>query len=332
MKVGGDATVSGLEGTSATGMSSETVLFDATWRDGSERFVARVAPDPADVTVFPSYDLERQFRLLQLVTELTSVPVPTVHWYEPDPSVIGSPFFVMSRVDGQVPPDVMPYNFGDNWLHDAATGDQNRLVAATVEIIAELHRAPVDRFTFLELDEPGQTPLRRHVAHTRAWYDWTAADGLRSPLIERAFECLERQWPDEGQTVVCWGDARIGNVLYRDFTPVGVLDWEMAALGPRELDVAWMIYAHEIFEHLAANFGLEGMPGFMKRNLVTKIYENQTGVTLEDLDFYRVYSAIQYAIVFIRTGARSVHFGEREMPQDVEELLYNRAQLEEMIA
>ena len=32
--------------------------------------------------------------------------------------------------------------------------------------------------------------------------------------------------------------ARIGNVMYKDFEPVGVLDWEMAALGPREMDIA----------------------------------------------------------------------------------------------
>ena len=44
-------------------------------------------------------------------------------WNEPSPEPLGAPFFVMSRVDGQVPPDVMPYNFGDSWLFDASTDD-----------------------------------------------------------------------------------------------------------------------------------------------------------------------------------------------------------------
>jgi len=315
-------------------MSSETILFDATWRDNAERLVARLAPDPADVTVFPSYDLERQFRVMKLVGELTSVPVPHVHWYEPDASVAGSPFFVMSRIDGEVPPDVMPYNFGDGWLYDASREDQERLVATTLDVIAELHAidAPVDRFAFLERDEPGDSHLRRNVAHVRAWYDWAAADGLSSALIERAFDWLEAHRPAAvGTTVLCWGDARIGNVLYRDFRPVGVLDWEMATLGPRELDVAWLIYAHEIFEHIAAGYGLGGMPDFMRRPDVVAAYEARTGHALSNMDFYGVYTAIQYAIVFLRTGARGVHFGEREMPDDVEEFLYNRDQLERMI-
>jgi aminoglycoside phosphotransferase (APT) family kinase protein len=108
--------VGSLEGTSANGMSSETLLFDAEWaRDGvrrPHRLVARVAPDLADVPVFPSYDLDRQYRAIGLVDQLTSVPVPPVWWSEPDPEPLGAPFFVMGRIDGQVPPDVMPYNFG----------------------------------------------------------------------------------------------------------------------------------------------------------------------------------------------------------------------------
>ena len=34
------------------------------------------------------------------------------------------------------------------------------------------------------------------------------------------------------RTVFNWGDSRIGNMLWRDFEPVAVLDWEMATVGP----------------------------------------------------------------------------------------------------
>ena len=44
---------------------------------------------------------------------------------------------------------------------------------------------------------------------------------------------------DPGPDVLSWGDARIGNIIYAGFEPAAVLDWEMAALGPRELDVSW---------------------------------------------------------------------------------------------
>jgi aminoglycoside phosphotransferase (APT) family kinase protein len=339
LPAGASPRITSLEGTSANGMSSETLLFDATWlEDGAtrhRRLVARLAPGEHDVPVFPRYDLGRQFEAIRLVGELTEVPVPPVWWSEPDAAAIGSPFFVMGRVDGRVPPDVMPYNFGDSWLHDADERDQRHLQDATVEVIAGLHAIdrPAERFAFLAPDTAGATPLRRRVAVTRDWYEFAAGDGFRSPLVERGFAWLDDHWPaDEGDVVMCWGDSRIGNVMYDEFDPVAVLDWEMATLGPRELDVTWLIYAHRMFEDLAAQLDLGGMPGFLRAEDVAARYESLTGHSPRHLAWYGTYAALQYAIVFLRTGARSVHFGETEMPTAVDELIMNREPLERMLA
>lgn len=35
--------------------------------------------------------------------------VPPPRWFEPDPAVLGAPFLVMSRVDGDAPADNPPY-------------------------------------------------------------------------------------------------------------------------------------------------------------------------------------------------------------------------------
>ena len=172
------------------------------------------------------------------------MPVPTVWWCEPDPAALGAPFFVMSRVDGRVPPDIMPYNFGDSWLYDADPADQRHLQDATVDVLARLHAVdrPAERFSFLAPDD-----LRRHPPPPPGGGD----PGLvrvrggrrasRSPLVERGFAWLDEHWPaDEGEAVLSWGDSRIGNMMFDDFDPVAVLDWEMAGIGPRELDVAWL--------------------------------------------------------------------------------------------
>ncbi|HKY68779.1 MAG TPA: phosphotransferase family protein [Acidimicrobiales bacterium] len=336
---GSEPAISGVEGTSANGMSSETLLFDAAWtQDGApieHRLVARVAPGTEDVPVFPRYDLPAQFRAIQLVSELTDVPVPTVWWCEPDPAPLGAPFFVMSRVDGRVPPDVMPYNFGDSWLYDAAPDDQRHLQDATVDVLARLHAIdrPAERFPFLVPDAPGDTLLRRRVETTRAWYRFAATDGFTSPLVERAFAWLDEHWPSaEGEAVLSWGDSRIGNMMFDGFDPVAVLDWEMAGVGPRELDVAWLIYGHRIFEDIAAQMGLGGMPHFLRLDDVAGTYEALTGHSLVDLTWYTTYAALQYAIVFLRTGARSVHFGEVERPGATDDLIMNRDGLERMLA
>jgi aminoglycoside phosphotransferase (APT) family kinase protein len=293
-----------------------------------------LVPDPAAVPVFPVYDLERQFRVLRLVGERTRVPVPRTLWLELDPEAIGSPFFVMERVDGVVPPDIMPYPFG-SWLSEAPRADQDRLQDSSVRVLAELHGADVsaDDIAFLQLDRPGDTALRRHLAEQRSYYEWVVADGARSPLIERTFTWLEDHWPEsEGRTVISWGDARIGNMMFRDFEPVAVLDWEMAAVGPREIDIGWMVYLHRFLDDIAVQAGLPGMPHFMRLDDVADAYERHAGHRPVDLDFYTMYAALRHAIVMSRVARRQVLFGEITMPEDPDDMIMHRPTLEQMLA
>jgi len=331
------AQVSGLEVPESNGMSSETVLFDLSWSDeaGGHRrgCAARLSPDPEAAPVFPVYDLSKQFRVMRLVARSSPVPVPDTLWDEPDPAPVGTPFFVMERVEGDVPPDVMPYPFG-SWLSEASPSDQRRLQDSAVRTLAAIHDADVSRadVAFLELDQPGDSALRRHVAHSAAYYEWVVSDGARSPLIERAFAWLEDHWPaHEGEARISWGDARIGNMMFRHFEPVAVLDWEMAATGPVEIDLGWMIYLHRFLDDIAVGAGLPGMPAFMRRDDVAGTYEKASGRAPRDLDFYCLYAALRHAVVMSRVARRQVLFGEIAMPEDPDDMIMHRASLEQML-
>jgi aminoglycoside phosphotransferase (APT) family kinase protein len=330
-------------GIDSTGMSSETIIFSTRWeRDGqpvTQKLVARVAPTAEDVQVFPTYRLDHQFDVIRMVGELTDVPVPRVRWLEPTGDVLGTPFFLMDYVEGEVPPDVMPYTFGGNWFADAPPERQRELQDATVGVLASLHSIPDADKTFDFLldkgaDEQGDTALRRHFNWVRSWYDFAVPDIGRSPLLERGFRWLEDNWPQQvaaTEPVLLWGDARVGNVLYQDFRPVAVLDWEMVTLGPRELDVAWMIFAHMVFQELAGLATLPGLPEVMREEDVRITYQRLTGVEVGDLHWFYVYSGVMWACVFMRTGARRVHFGETEKPDDVESLFYHAGLLKRLI-
>lgn len=325
-------------GVDANGMSSETILLTAHWADGdAQRLVARVAPTQADVPVFSSYRLDHQFELMRLIAELTDVPVPTVRWIDTGGEVLGTPFFVMDRVAGDVPPDVMPYTFGGNWFADATPAQQRLLQDSTVEVLAKLHTIPdaAQRFSFLtEADPPGDTPLRRHFGWLRQWYEFAVPDIGRSALVDEALTWLADHFPTEvaaGTPVLVWGDSRIGNVLYDDFRPAAVLDWEMATVGPRELDVAWIIFAHMVFQELAGLAGLPGLPEVLREDDVRASYERLTGVTLGDLRWFYIYSGVIWCCVFMRTSARRVHFGEMDQPEDVESTFYHASLLRRLL-
>ena len=326
-------------GVDSNGMSSETIILTGCWEaDGQqheEKWVARVAPTDQDVPVFSSYRMDHQFDVIRLVAEKTDVPVPRVRWLEPTGSVLGTQFFLMDYVSGVVPPDVMPYTFGGNWFSDAPAESQRELQDNTVDVLAKLHSIPQAESTFGFLADGAEgNALRRNLDWLKAWYEFAVPDIGRSPLVEQALQWLEANWPKDvaaTAAVLIWGDSRVGNVLYDDFKPVAVLDWEMATLGPREMDAAWMIFAHMVFQELAGLAGMPGLPDFMRDDDVKATYAEKTGVELGDLHWFYVYSGVIWACVFMRTSARRVRFGEIEKPDDVETLFYHGALLRRLI-
>jgi aminoglycoside phosphotransferase (APT) family kinase protein len=315
-----------------TGVSTETILFDVRWStDGeaqSSSMVARVEPAVDKMPIFPSYDLEGQFRTVLTIDELGVVPVPKPHWYEGDPAVLGSPFFVMDRVEGLVPPDVMPYSYG-SWVTEGTPEQQARMQEESVDILARIHAVdrPAERFPHL-----GGGSLRALVDESRRYYEWMISDGIASPLFERMFRWLDERWPDdEGEAVLCWGDARIGNIIYDDFRPVAVLDWELATLAPREADLSWFLFLHRLFEHFAQQFGIDAMPDFLRPDDVLSTYERTTGHTPRHMEWYDVLAALRASLPIRRAVRRQVAFGEQPMPDDVDDLIQGRALLESLI-
>ena len=334
----GRPTVTGVGLPDNGGLSSTSVLFEASWPGESPprrgRYVARMAPEPSAVPVFPRYDLPAQFEMISRVAACCDIPLPALRWNEPDGGALGTPFFVMDQVDGQIPLDNPPYVF-TGWLLEATPGERARLQRASVAILAKVHAIPGAAARFPALRPPaGRDALRCHVAQQRDYYRWAlAGDGFRVPIIERSLDWLEQHWPrDPGPDVLCWGDARIGNIIYRDFEPAAVLDWEMAALGPRELDAGWLVFLHRFFQDIAEFFDQPGLPDFLRRSDVERCYQELTGWPLRDMDFYLTYAALRHAIIMARIRRRMIHFGEDQVPADPDDYVMHRASLEQLLA
>ena len=238
----------------------------------------------------------------------------------------------MERIDGEAPADVPPYVFG-GWVMDATLEQRAALAANSVEVLAQVHTIdPTNAdLTFITGASTTGSAMDAQLAGQREYYEW-AREGVIYPLIERTFAWLAANRPAEPEAVLNWGDSRIGNMLYRDFTPVAVLDWEMATVGPREVDVAWMVFLHRFFNDLAQKFEMPGIPDFMTPEAVTAEYEARTGYAPQSLHWYEVYGALRFAIVSVRTSARGIAYGQMDQPDDPDDLIMFRSLLDAMIS
>ncbi len=338
--------VSAVSRPESSGMSNISVLFDATWTPAapastggaaepqSAQLVARMCPQDDAFPVFPVYDLAKQFDVMRVVGESTDLPVPRVRWLEQDPAILGTPFLVMDRATGRAPVDNPPYVF-DGWLLEMDPEQRREFQRESVAVLAAIHQIPQPAELLSSLaPAPGISALRAHVDEQRAYYEWTTReDGLTIPVIERAFDWIEANWPAQtGPDVLSWGDARIGNILYEGTTPTAVLDWEMAAIAPAEVDLGWFLYFHDLFQELAVAFDFPGIPDLFDHREVVEQYEQLTGSTVRDLPFYYVYAGLRQAIILSRITRRRIHFGEQEAPASPDEYVLHHAMLARLIA
>jgi aminoglycoside phosphotransferase (APT) family kinase protein len=120
-------------------------------------------------------------------------------------------------------------------------------------------------------------------------------------------------------------------MMFRDFMPVAVLDWEMAALGAPEVDLGWMLFMHAFWQDMINRHGLPGLPDFMVRSESIALYEEVTGRPARNVDFWEVFAALRFAIVSVRTSARGVAYGQMEMPADKEDVVMFRALAQSML-
>jgi aminoglycoside phosphotransferase (APT) family kinase protein len=304
-------TVTNLHIPAASGMSNETVLFDCAWRhDGKDLargFVARIPPERDGL--FPDYDLARELRVMTLLGEHTDAAIPTLVAHESTGNVLGSPFALLDRVYGQVPGDDPPFVTG-GWVVDLNPRQRAIMYDEALKTIAAIQKAdPValgltDHLLHRDL---GETVIEQELEYWRRFYRW-AADGRGSPTIDAAFEVLNASRPgDDGPLVVSWGDARFGNLMFgADQTVTGVFDWEMASLGRPELDLAYFLFFDRLY---SSAMGLPRLEGFPDRAATVARFEQLTGHTVMDLDWFEAWAALRGAILLLRVGHKMIELG-----------------------
>jgi aminoglycoside phosphotransferase (APT) family kinase protein len=294
--------VSPLTSPAATGYSNETLIFDASWTEHgaprSEGYVVRVKPRA--YSLFLESDFDFQYRVMRTLAERTDVPIPRMYWYEEDEALLGAPFYAMARVAGQVPGDHPPYTTS-GWLYEATPAEQERLYWSALDAMTRVHRLDWRALGFGFLDKParGAPGLDQQLDYYRDYFHW-AARGRPQPITEAAFEWVLAHRPAGPQPVelcLCWGDSRIGNMIFDPFECRAVLDWEMVTLGDPAQDLGWWIF-HD--RHQSEAHGVPRLPGFPGYAATIARWEELTGRRATHIEFYEVFAGLRFAVSMIR--------------------------------
>jgi aminoglycoside phosphotransferase (APT) family kinase protein len=283
---------------SGAGLSNETFFLDVRWEEGgqskSEKMVFRFPP--TGYPVFPSYDLSKQFRVMQLLAK-TNVPVPEVRWFEEDEQVLGMPFYVMRFTEGIIPPEYPPYHsFGI--VYDASPQQRAKMWWSGVEVMAKVHTLDWQAlgFSFLGVPEEGTDPIDRELDYWENYLNWAKEEP--QPILEAALQWLRENKYAPKHVSLCWGDSRLPNIIFGpDNDVLAVLDWEMANLSDPESDLGWFLFLD--WQH-CEGYGIPRLEGFPSAEETVKRYEELTGRKVEHLHYNEVLAALRFGIIMLK--------------------------------
>ncbi|MVU79563.1 phosphotransferase [Nocardia sp. ET3-3] len=280
------------------GFATETYLFEVEDDYGSVPLVVR---RPPDMSLFPDYDLLRQVLVMKRLAG-TGLPVPTVTWLERGDNPLGSPYFVMNRLEGRAPSDYPSYHTAGNYFEATPEG-RARMWWGCVDTIAEINQLDwrALRLDFLAFPQHGDGVIEQGVNYLEAALNW-ACEGDPPETYRRAVAHLREHRYEPERISLCWGDARMSNILYdEDFRVRGVLDWEIAHLGAPESDLAWMLFLDWACSEYEGHAPLPGTPS---REETVSYYEKRTGHEVRHLEYQEIFSAALLSIPLLRMTHR----------------------------
>jgi aminoglycoside phosphotransferase (APT) family kinase protein len=259
---------------------------------------------PFGSKVKTAHDMSREYRVLSKL-HLVYSQAPKAILYCEDPSVLGSPFYLMQRVQGIILRRDPPERLG------ISAETARRLSEEFVDNLARLHSLDYTAIDLADLGKP-EGYLDRQV---KGWIDRYHASGTHDlPEVERISVWLNERRPRETSHALIHNDYKYDNLVLdpTDITRiVGVLDWEMCTIGDPLTDLgsalAYWVDPQDPEELQRIRWGPTTLPGTLTRAELVRRYAQATGRDVSNMVFYRVLALFKVAVIIQQIYYRYHH-------------------------
>jgi len=267
-------------------------------------FVLRRPPPGANIR--SAHDMGREFRVLSLLAPHYSKSPRPILLCE-DSALIGAPFFLMEKVEGQILRHASPGTELPGPETMAALSD------AFVQNLAELHALPLDHSALAELGKP-EGYVQRQVS---GWLErYRQAETSEVPAINVLMDFLPSALPATQAISLVHNDYKYDNLVLdpADLTHIkALLDWEMCTIGDSLMDVgtslAYWFEAPELNGLVKGFANLTWLPGNKTRKEIWDAYCRLRRLDPKDALFYYVFGCFKVAVIIQQIFARFTRGG-----------------------
>jgi aminoglycoside phosphotransferase (APT) family kinase protein len=255
-----------------------------------------------------AHDVLREARLLRAL-EGTPVRVPEVLAVCDDPAVIGVPFYIMQRVDGEVITDALPPALD-------VEAQRRQIADELVDALVEIHAVDWSRIGLEGFGKPTGY-LERQLRRFGGLWEHNRTRDL--PEVEEVGRWLAANVPESPPATIVHGDYRLGNTMFDRQAParlIAIFDWEMATIGDPLADLGYMVMHWTEAGDEVGRFNLHSvttLPGFPGRHELIARYEERAGRSMRALNWY-VTLALWKAVVFMEGNYKRAVSGATDDP------------------
>ena len=245
-----------------------------------------------------AHDMRREFRVISALQG--TVPVAKAYVLCEDTEVIGAPFYVMEKVEGEVLRTRAQ-------CADLTVKQRQAVGESLVDALAALHSVDPADVGLADFGRPDGY-LNRQLDRWERQYAASQSREIRG-LYELG-DGLRAAVPVTQRSTILHGDYRLDNVMMRlgtagedDVCVAAVFDWEMSTLGDPLADLGllltyWEDPGHPSKEILSASGGgLTNHEGFPSSREIVDRYQAATGLIVDDLDWYIAFSHYKLAVI-----------------------------------
>lgn len=277
-------------------------------RYDNERLVIR--RPPFGTKAKSAHSMIREYRVMNLLKPVYP-SVPDTLCYSDDESIIGSEFYVMRQVDGQiVRKDIPP---GWQFTRD----DTRRFCGCFWDKLIELHTVDYAAAGLGDFGKP-EGYAGRQVLGWNGRFERALTPDVDSFSDVR--EWLEANIPGDGKrSSILHGDFRIDNVILSNRDPCdikAVIDWEICAVGDPLMDLgnalAYWVEADDPVYLQSLILQPSNAPGMLTRREILDYYQSKTGMDTSDFTFYEVYGYWRNTVIVQQIYYRYFHGQTRD--------------------
>lgn len=235
-----------------------------------------------------AHNMQREYRIISELYK-SKIKVPKPISICTDRNISDEDFYIMEYIEGET---ISSNEYADKF----SKNEKEKITLSFIQTAAELHNYDVLNSNLKDLGKH-ENYVERQLLRWSKQFDAQKIRDISD--LNDATDILFKSIPKQQRTSIVHGDYRLDNVRIKDSEVKAVLDWELCTLGDPLADLGTIIASWSNLDEKDTPFIYSPSlsAGFLNRNQILSVYEKESSLNLEDIEFYTRLSFWKHAMI-----------------------------------